>query len=205
MQIKQAYHNAFPHPGTCLPWVNLHHIQDLSLYLQQVQWLTGLYGQQFPGMECQAPTFVHKPHAAVLLLERTTQRPQPGQGGYFKIPILICEVEGGKDIWGAMKQEAKAMEEVVNTLTFMEQNYCLFIYNNRWEFWKAKRMEVTSTVDITCETIWVQTGTGIGYGNKLQRIVSLILFCINQTTYRWSRNNVNANCGLQNARYFAPI
>ena len=67
-------------------------------------------------MECQAPTLVHKPDVTVLLLERTMQRPRPGQGGYFKIPILICEVEVGKDIWGAMEQEAKVMEEVVNTL-----------------------------------------------------------------------------------------
>ena len=114
-------------------------------------------------------------------------------------------MEGGKDVWGAMEQEEKAMEEVVNTLAFMEQNYCLFIYNNRWEFWKVKRMEVTSTVDLTCETIWVQTGTGMGYGNKLTKNCVVNPFCINQTTYRWRGNNGNANCRLQNARCFAPI
>ena len=49
----------------------------------------------------------------------------------------------------------------MHSLAFVEQNYCLFIYNNKWEFWEGKRNEVTSAIDLTCEIIWIQVGAAV--------------------------------------------
>ena len=133
--IQQTFHNAFPHPQTSVQPTRLQTLNHLSLYLQQVNWPTCPLGNIGP---CSPPTLVHKPDIAVLLLERPATWPLPGQGAIFRIPILLVEVEGGKDVWGASEQESKVTEELVHSLAFVKQNYTLFIYNNRWEFWEGK-------------------------------------------------------------------
>ena len=86
-------------------------------------------------------------------------------------------MEGGKDVWGASEQESKAMEELIHSLAFVEQNYCLFVYNNRWEFWEGKRNETTSTIDLTSEIIWIQGGGNV-YQTKINRILDLIIMAL---------------------------
>ena len=172
--IQQIFENAYPHPRTGVQQTRLQTVNDLSLYLQQPTWPTCVLANVGA---CSPPTLTHRPDVAVLLLERPATRPLPGQGSIYRIPILLVEVEGGKDVWGASEQESKAMEELIHSLAFVEQNYCLFVYNNRWEFWEGKRNETTSMIDITSEIIWIQNGGNV-YETKMDRILDLIIMAL---------------------------
>ena len=172
--IQQTFRNAYPHPHTGVQPTCLQTVNDLSLYLQQPLWPNCVLVNVGA---CYPSTLTHRPDVAVLLLERPATRPLPGQSGIYRIPILLVEVEGGKDVWGASEQESKAMEELTHSLAFVEQNYCLFVYNNRWEFWEGKRNETTSTVDLTSEIIWIQDGGNV-YQTKINRILDLIIMAL---------------------------
>ena len=56
----------------------------------------------------------------------------------FRIPILICEIEGSKSVWGEGEQESKAIEEACYALAFIPENYIIFVYPRRFEFLVCK-------------------------------------------------------------------
>ena len=46
----------------------------------------------------------------------------------FSIPMITFEVEGGKDTWGRMEQQAKAVHEICVPLAVMPEAYLVFVY-----------------------------------------------------------------------------
>ena len=62
-------------------------------------------------------------------------------------------MEGGKDVWGHMEQESKAMREVVSSLAVMGEAYLGFIYPTKISLWKAKRNPAKCAIDIDKEDI----------------------------------------------------
>ena len=72
----------------------------------------------------------------------------PAGGNMFCIPIFICEVEGSKSVWGEGQQESKAIEEACYALSFIPENYIIFIYARRFEFLACKHNPYTESIDI---------------------------------------------------------
>ena len=66
---------------------------------------------------------------------------------------MIFEVEGGKDVWGHMEQESKAMREVVSSLAVMGEAYLGFIYPTKISLWKATHNPAKTAIDIDKEDI----------------------------------------------------
>ena len=66
---------------------------------------------------------------------------------------MIFEVEGGKDVWGKMEQELKAMREVVSSLAMMGKTYLSFVYPVKISLWKATRSPAKMTIEIKQEDI----------------------------------------------------
>ena len=71
----------------------------------------------------------------------------------FNVPLLIFEVEGGKDVWGRAEQESKAMHELVSSLAVIPEAYLGFIYPVKISLWKAVRNPNKVCVDIQKEDI----------------------------------------------------
>ena len=66
---------------------------------------------------------------------------------------MISEVEGGKDVWGHMEQESKAMREIVSSLSVMGEAYLGFVYPVKISLWKATHNPAKSSIDIEKEDI----------------------------------------------------
>ena len=73
----------------------------------------------------------------------------------ISLPILICEIEGSKDIWGDGEQQSKAIEEVCYALAFIPENYIMFVYSYRFEFVVVKRNPYTGSIDIEREIVYL--------------------------------------------------
>ena len=71
----------------------------------------------------------------------------------FSIPMITFEVEGGKDTWGRMEQQAKAVREICVPLAVMPEAYLVFVYPAMIEIWKAKREPGKCAVELTAERI----------------------------------------------------
>ena len=69
------------------------------------------------------------------------------------MPLLIFEVEGGKDVWRRAEQESKAMYELVSSLADIPEAYLGFIYPIKISLWKAVRNPNKTCVDIQKEDI----------------------------------------------------
>ena len=69
------------------------------------------------------------------------------------MPLLIFEVEGGKDVWGRAEQESKAMHELVSSLAVIPEAYLGFIYPIKISLWKAVRNPNKTCEDIQKEDI----------------------------------------------------
>ena len=93
----------------------------------------------------------------------------------YKVPILIIEIEGAKDVWGAGEQESKALEEACSTLAFMPDTYLLFIYHNRFEFWYLVRNPADGTIDCTSYPIYVQHGGEVPFRESMTKVIENIL------------------------------
>ena len=74
----------------------------------------------------------------------------------FRIPILICEIEGSKDIWGDGEQQSKAIEEACYALAFILENNILFVYAHQFEFVIIKWNPYTGSIDIEREIVYLQ-------------------------------------------------
>ena len=59
--------------------------------------------------KCQKKTIIHRPDLAVVHQEAVSV--QPLNSTPYRVPLLIIEVKGAKDIWGSGEQEHKALEE----------------------------------------------------------------------------------------------
>ena len=71
----------------------------------------------------------------------------------FNVPLLIFEVEGGKDVWGRAEQESKAIHKLVSSLAVIPEAYLGFIYPVKISLWKAVRNPNKTCVDIQKEDI----------------------------------------------------
>lgn len=165
-QIKDTYKKSNPHPGS-LQQPDTQNIEHLSAFLQHHSWpLCAL------NPKCQKPTVIHHPDIAVVFEESRQTRPLGASP--FRIPILICEIEGSKDVWGGGEQESKALEEALYSLAFTPINFLIFVYHNRWELISCKRNTDTSTIDLEQETVYLQTD-GDNFQDKMIYIIKCII------------------------------
>ena len=122
------YRMANPHPATNVPPYRVD-VTNVSKFLQTTQWPEC----QNLMNKCKKRTLVHKPDLAVIYKEPATT--VPANRFPYRVPILIIEIEGSKDMWGASEQKTKVLEEASSTLAFMPDTYVVFVYGNRFEFW----------------------------------------------------------------------
>ena len=78
------------------------------------------------------PTIVHQPDVCIVFKELANA--VPAGRNLFQIPILICEIEGSKSVWGEGEQESKVIEEACDALVFIPKNYVIFVYPQHFEF-----------------------------------------------------------------------
>ena len=146
--LQDAYHKAFPRIGN--NWrVVAGNLDVTSLLMQQSSWPYCTEQQQ-----CRCPNVAHRADIALSLGESANALPQAYQGEkLFNVPLMIFEVEGGKDVWGHMEQESKAMREIVSSLSVMGEAYLGFVYPVKISLWKAMRNPAKSSIDIEKEDI----------------------------------------------------
>ena len=146
--LQEAYHKAFPHVGGNWRTVEAN-MKATSLLMQQSSWL---YCQLQP--PCRRPNASHRADLAVTFGENVHCLPLNFRGRQlFNVPLLIFEVEGGKDVWGRAEQESKAMHELVSSLAVIPEAYLGFIYPVKISLWKAVRNPNKTCVDIQKEDI----------------------------------------------------
>ena len=92
----------------------------------------------------------------------------------FRIPIFICEVEGSKSVWGEGEQESKAIEEVCYALSFILENYIIFIYARRFEFLACKRNPYMGSINIEKQIVYMQQD-GDTLRDKLMSVTKTIV------------------------------
>ena len=146
--LQEAYHKAFPRVGN--NWrVVAANLDATSLLMQQNTWPYCEDQQQ-----CRCPNVAHHADLALSLGESANVLPQAYRGEkLFNVPLMILEVEGGKDVWGHMEQESKGMREVVSSLAVMGEAYLGFIYPTKISLWKATRNPGKTAIDIDKEDI----------------------------------------------------
>ena len=146
--IRKAYSTSNPNPlSTDAPQAD--EMLALSAFLQHPTWPLCTQVNH-----CQKPTIVHRPDVCIVFQEQNQFVPQGGQN--FRVPILICEVEGSKDTWGEGEKESKAIEEACYALAFIPENYILFVYARRCELFVCKRNPYTGSIDIEKQIVYVQ-------------------------------------------------
>ena len=122
--------------------------------------------------QCQKPTVVHRPDLAVVFEE--LRQHVPNGANKFKIPILICEIEGAKNVWGEGEQESKAFEEASYSLAFVPENYIVFVYPRRCEIIICKRNPHTGSLDLEREIVYFQDDGDI-FREKMMYLCNLIV------------------------------
>ena len=65
-------------------------------------------------------------------------------------------MEGLKSVWGEGEQESKAIEEACYALSFILENYIIFIYARRLEFLTCKCNPYTGSIDIEKQIVYMQ-------------------------------------------------
>ena len=146
--LNDAYHSAFPILGAPAQVVR-GALMETSRLLQQEHW--PYCGEQ---PRCRRPNAYNRADLAINYVECLSSLPEAFMGWkLFSIPLMIFEVEGSKDKWGRMEQQAKAMREVCCSLAVMPECYLVFIYPALIEIWKAERNVAKCCIDITAEQI----------------------------------------------------
>ena len=146
--LQEAYHKAFPRVGGNWRTVESN-MKVTSLLMQQSSWP---YCQLQP--PCRRPNTSHRADLAVTFGENVHALPLNFRGHQlFNVPLLIFEVEGGKDVWGRAEQESKALHELVSSLAVIPEAYLGFIYPVKISLWKAVRNPNKTCVDIQKEDI----------------------------------------------------
>ena len=146
--LQEAYHKAFPRVGGNWRTVEAN-MKATSLLMQQSSWP---YCQLQP--PCRRPNASHRADLAVTFGENVHCLPLDFCGRQlFNVPLLIFEVEGGKDVWGRAEQESKAMHELVSSLAVIPEAYLGFIYPVKISLWKAVCNPNKTYVDIQKEDI----------------------------------------------------
>ena len=146
--LTDAYHSAYPLFGQHMH-VTTENLMRTSSLLQQKEWP---YCQVFA--KCRWPNNSHRCDLAVTYLESINNVPLMYVGSkLFGIPLIILEVEGSKDTWGRMEQQAKAMHEVTSSLVVIPECFLVFVFEAHIELWQAKRNPGKSAVEILCEEI----------------------------------------------------
>ena len=126
------------------------------LLMQQSSWPYCTEQQQ-----CRCPNVAHCADIALSLGESANALPQAYWGEkLFNVLLMIFEVEGGKDVWGCMEQESKAMREIVSSLSVMGEAYLGFVYPVKISLWKAMRNPAKSSIDIEKEDIYREGNRG---------------------------------------------
>ena len=147
-ELNDVYRKAFP--MTRQPEADLKDcFKSTSLLLQQEKWP---YCEK--DQPCKRPNGWNRADLTLNYVEVLRNKP-PEFTGYklFSIPFLIMEVEGSKEKWGKLDQQAKAMREVLVSLTVMPECYLIFIYPAGIEIWKAERNHARCKIDVTAECI----------------------------------------------------
>ena len=163
--LQEAYHKAFPCVGSNWRMVKAN-MKATSLLMQQSSWP---YCQLQP--PCRRPNASHRADLAVTLGENVHALPLNFHGHQlFNVPLLIFEVEGGKDVWGRAEQESKAIHKLVSSLAVIPEAYLGFIYPVKISLWKAVRNPNKTCVDIQKEDIHLN-------GEERTLTEALIFFC----------------------------
>ena len=162
--ISDMYRMANPHPAMTVAPYRVD-VNDVSKFLQTRRWM--MCPNQ--GCRCRKRNLVHRPDIAVIYEEPGTT--VPGNQYPYRVPILLIEVEGSKDIWGASEQESKVLEEACATLAFMPDMFLMFIYHNRFEFWYLVRNPADGSIDCTSYPIYVQHGGQVPFRNSMKKIL----------------------------------
>ena len=146
--IHNSYQSANPNPQTHDP-PSTDEVFALSAFLQTHTWPLCVQNDK-----CEKPTIVHWPDVCIAYKE--LHNLIPAGGNMFHIPIFICEEEGLKSVWGEGEQESKAIEEACYALSFIPENYIIFIYARRFEFLTCKRNPHTGSIDIEKQIVYMQ-------------------------------------------------
>ena len=147
-QLQEAYHKAFPRVGGNWRTVEAN-LKATSLLMQQRAWP---YCQLQP--PCRRPNASHRADFSITFGESVDALPLNFRGQkLFNVPLVIFEVEGGKDVWGRAEQESKAMHEVVSSLALLPEAYLGFVYPVKISLWKAVRNPDKTCVEIKKEDI----------------------------------------------------
>ena len=128
---------------------SLDEIMAVSAFLQMHTWPLCMRNNK-----CEKPTIVHQPDVCVVFKEQHNNL--DAGSNLFRIPILICEIEGSKDILGDGKQQSKAIEEACYALAFILENYIIFVYAHHFEFVIVKCNPYTGSIDIEREIVYLQ-------------------------------------------------
>ena len=148
LDIQNTYSSANPNPRD-MNVPDQENMFCLSAFLQHRSW--PVCHQQQP---CEKPTIVHQPDVAVVL--REGQHLVPNNCNQYHVPILICEIEGSKDVWGQGEQQSKALEEACYSLAFILENYIIFVYPRCWEVICCTHNPHTGTIDVESEVVHLQ-------------------------------------------------
>ena len=124
-------------------------IYTLSAFLQTHTWPLCIQNDK-----CEKQTIVHWPDVCIVYKELNNAI--PAGRNMFCIPIFICEVEGLKSVWGEGEQESKAIEEACYALSFIPENYIIFIYARRFEFLTCKHNPYTGSIDTEKQIVYMQ-------------------------------------------------
>ena len=146
--MSDIYQNAFPRVGQGVQNY-ISHLNDISRLLQQPTW--PYCGKNPP---CRRPNSFNRADLTINYIESLAALPAANMGTkLFSIPMITFEVEGGKDTWGRMEQQAKAVREICVPLAVMPEAYLVFVYPAMIEIWKAKREPGKCAVELTAERI----------------------------------------------------
>ena len=168
--LQEAYHKAFPCVGG--NWRTIEaNMKATSLLMQQSSWP---YCQLQP--PCRRPNASHRADLVVTFGENVHCLPLNFRGRQlFNVPLLIFEVEGGKDVWGRAEQESKAMHELVSSLAVIPEAYLGFIYPVKISLWKAVRNPNKTCVDIQKEDIHLNGEERTLYNYFVDRIIVILV------------------------------
>ena len=147
----------------------------LSVFLQTCAWPLCMRNNK-----CEKSTIVHQPDVCVVFKEQNNNL--AAGSNLFRIPILICEIEGSKDIWGNGKQQSKAIEEACYALVFILENYIIFVYAPRFEFVIVKRNLYIGLIDIEREIVYLQQDGDVLLNKLLHITKTIVRMLVKQLT-----------------------
>ena len=172
--IQTTYSESNPNPLSNDP-LSPDEIMALSAFLQTHAWPLCMWNNK-----CEKPTIVHQPDICVVFKEQNNNL--TAGSNLFRIPILICEIEGSKDIWGDGEQQSKAIEEACYALAFIPENYIIFVYTHRFEFVIVKHNPYTGSIDIEREIVYLQQDRDVLLDKLLHITKTIVKMLVKQLT-----------------------